>query len=95
MCKKLGKVTAKYRWFAVVYIVFMFLVLPGIFVGASVIHEAVTYVLLGLILLILISIMIISYIQQSEYNKKLPEILQTWDFLPIWMRSLEPYDRYT
>ena len=37
MCKRLGKLTAKYRWFAVVYIIVMFFVVPGIFVALSLI----------------------------------------------------------
>ena len=39
LCKKLGKLTAQHRWFAVAYIVFMFFVLPLIFVGASFIDQ--------------------------------------------------------
>jgi sodium-dependent phosphate cotransporter len=35
MAKKLGETTAKYRWFAVVYIVFAFFLLPIIVFALS------------------------------------------------------------
>jgi hypothetical protein len=30
---------------------------------------------------------------QNKIPNRLPVILRTWEFLPIFMRSLEPYDR--
>merc|ERR1711860_197671 len=35
MAKKLGKLTAKFRWFALVYIIMLFFVMPGIFVALT------------------------------------------------------------
>lgn len=31
---------------------------------------------------------------QKKYPKVLPKILRSWDFLPEFMRSLAPYDRF-
>lgn len=30
MCKALGNITAEYRWFAIVYLVFMFFLMPAV-----------------------------------------------------------------
>ena len=79
----------------------MFFVMPLIFVGTSFIDQENgigTYVTLALILIILIPVIIINSLQGKMFIIKnikvmLPEILQTWEFLPLWARSLEPYDR--
>ena len=31
---------------------------------------------------------------RASLRRHLPKFLWNWDFLPIWMRSLAPYDRY-
>ena len=75
--------------------------MPLIFVGTSFIGQENgigTYVTLALILIILIPVIIINSLQGKtltikNINVRLPEILQTWNFLPLWARSLEPYDR--
>ncbi len=43
MAKKLGEITASYRWFAVVYIVSAFFLIPAIVFGLSVAGWLVTY----------------------------------------------------
>ena len=94
MCKALGRLTANYRWFALVYIIFMFFLLPGICVGLTRIHDIAMYTFLVLVVLVIIAVALLNYLQSHErFSKRLPEKLQNWEFLPEPLRSLEPYDR--
>ena len=39
--------------------------------------------------------MIVSFMRsRSNLRRRLPSFLMNWDFVPIWMRSLAPYDKY-
>ncbi|CAM9473221.1 unnamed protein product [Lampetra planeri] len=92
MAKILGDRTAKYRWFAVLYLIMCFLVLPLAIFGLSV---AGWQILVGVgipIVAVLIFIIVIN-ISQSKCPKCLPSALQTWDWLPDWMHSMKPLDR--
>ncbi|XP_065340696.1 sodium-dependent phosphate transport protein 2B-like [Cloeon dipterum] len=94
MCKKLGQTTARFRWFAFFYLLMSFFVIPGIVLGLSLADEN-GYVLMGVgipILLILALVVIINLLQ-NRFPKALPPFLRTWDWLPLWMRSIEPADR--
>merc|ERR1712062_647261 len=96
MCKRLGKLTAKYRWFAVVYIIVMFFVVPGIFVALSLIDAKgiAMYTFLGISIFIAILGALLKVIQSKDSLKPyLPESLHTFEFLPKPLRSLEPYDK--
>lgn len=52
-------------------------------------------VIWGVIGPILILLIIIAFINLIQNKKKslLPRFLQSWDFLPLWMHSLAPYDK--
>ena len=96
MCKRLGKLTAKYRWFAVVYIIVMFFVIPGIFVALSLIDTKgiAMYTFLGISIFLTILVALLKFIQTKDSLKPfLPESLHTFEFLPKPLRSLEPYDK--
>ena len=96
MSKKLGELTAEYRWFALVYIIFMFFLLPGIFVALTLVDSQgiAMYTFLGLIIFITILVATLKFLQSKESLKKyLPEKLHTFEFLPKFLRSLEPYDQ--
>lgn len=92
LAKKLGAITENYRWFAGMYLACMFFVFPGIILGLSI---AGVWVLVGVgvPILVVIIVVIIINISQDKCPGCLPSILQTWDFLPLAFRSLEPYDR--
>ena len=96
LCKKLGKITAKYRWFALVYIIGMFFVMPGVFVALTLIDSTgiVMNIFLGIFAVVLAVIGTINFMQSNATLQKfLPKILLNWDFMPKPLRSLEPYDR--
>lgn len=84
------------RWFAFFYLVMMFFALPGYVMGLSFIdeenHLGVYLGFFPLVLLLLIIVLI--NVLQDKRPKYLPKFLRNWDFLPLWMRSLEPLDRY-
>ncbi|KAM3910809.1 sodium-dependent phosphate transport protein 2C [Leptodactylus fuscus] len=92
VAKKFGDITAKYRWFAVLYLLLTFLILPLAIFGLSMAGWIVLAAVGGPLLLLFILVIIIN-ILKKRWPKVLPPFLRTWDFLPIWLHSLEPYDR--
>ncbi|KAK2849220.1 hypothetical protein Q5P01_009054 [Channa striata] len=92
MARVLGERTAKYRWFAVFYLLLCFLLLPSLVLGLSLagwrVLAGVGAPFVGVtIFIIMINVM------QTRSPRHLPAKLQNWDFLPQWMRSLKPLDR--
>uniref|UniRef100_A0A8C8ZJW9 Sodium-dependent phosphate transport protein 2A n=1 Tax=Prolemur simus TaxID=1328070 RepID=A0A8C8ZJW9_PROSS len=92
MAKALGKRTAKYRWFAVLYLLVCFLLLPSLVFGISMAGwQAMVGV--GAPFGALLAFVVLVSVLQSRSPGRLPKWLQTWDFLPRWMHSLQPLDR--
>lgn len=89
--KSLGNITADYRWFPIFYIIFMFMIVPTIFVLLSMASTVLAVIVFLLVVVTVLFVAVVSYLQGSSPDK-LPESLKTWDGLPIWMRSLKPYD---
>ncbi|XP_066576091.1 solute carrier family 34 member 2b [Amia ocellicauda] len=92
LAKTLGDRTAKYRWFAVMYLVLCFLILPLTVFGLSVAGWQVL-VGVGVPVIVVFLVAIFINVMQSKWPQYLPKVLQTWDFLPLWMHSLKPWDR--
>jgi len=92
MCKILGRTTANYRWFAIVYLMTMFLVVPGIVLSLSVAGSAVLLSTLIPVMILSTAIIVINVLQDKN-PEFLPVFLRTWNWLPEWMHSLEPADR--
>ena len=94
LARQLGRITADYRWFALVYIVGMFLVAPLITFLLSWAGTGTLYCVGAPIIALTAFVIVINLLQDSEnYSRYLPNILKTWEFLPIWARSLQPYDK--
>ncbi|XP_053233243.1 sodium-dependent phosphate transport protein 2A isoform X1 [Podarcis raffonei] len=91
MARALGEQTAKYRWFAVFYLLICFLLLPLLVFGLSM---AGWQVLVGVAapFLCLLACVAFVNVMQSRSPGRLPRWLQSWDFLPYWMHSLQPMD---
>ncbi|XP_047441255.1 sodium-dependent phosphate transport protein 2A [Mugil cephalus] len=92
MARVLGERTAKYRWFAVLYLLLCFLLLPSLVLGLSLagwhVMAGVGAPFLGVTAFIaMVNVM------QARSPRHLPAMLRNWDFLPRWMRSLKPLDR--
>ncbi|MBN3274054.1 NPT2B protein, partial [Polyodon spathula] len=92
LAKALGDRTASYRWFAILYLLLCFFILPLTLFGLSVAGWQVL-VGVGVPFVVLILAVIIINIMQSKRPQYLPRVLKNWDFLPLWMHSMKPWDR--
>lgn len=92
MAKFLGTTTAKYRWFAILYIIVMFFLFPLSVFALSLPGWYVLLAVYGPIVIIAIIVLIVKAIQ-SKRPQALPEKFRDWKWLPEWMRSLAPLDR--
>ena len=90
--KKLGNTTAKYRWFAVVYVITVFFLLPALFFGLSLAGWQIMVATVGPFVLLLLFVVIVSLLQKKA-PQALPRVLKDWDWAPKCTRSLEPYDK--
>jgi len=92
LCKLLGRTTARYRWFAIFYLIFMFCLLPAAVLGLSLGGTIPLAVVGGPLLLILLFAVVVN-VMQAKCPKFLPRFMRTWDWLPFeWMHSLDPMD---
>ncbi|XP_062332916.1 sodium-dependent phosphate transport protein 2A [Osmerus eperlanus] len=92
MARTLGERTAKYRWFAVLYLLVCFLLLPSLVLGLSLAGWQVMVGVGGPFLGVTVFIAMVN-VMQAHSPGFLPARLQTWDFLPRCMHSLKPLDR--
>lgn len=92
MAKVLGSTTAKYRWFAIFYLVCMFAALPLIFITLSLAGSIYVVVLVSIIGAVIILVAILTLIQRKA-PQVLPVWLRDWKWMPLPMRSLRPYDK--
>jgi len=92
LANALGDKTATYRWFAALYLVATFFVLPMAVFLLSLAGMTVMYAALGSSLIALAVISGVTFMQGRRPGL-LPPFLRSWNFLPECLRSLEPYDR--
>ncbi|XP_037544189.1 sodium-dependent phosphate transport protein 2A-like [Nematolebias whitei] len=91
MACSLGKCTARYRWFAVLYLLVCFLLFPSVVFALSMAGWKVMTGVSVPVITLIIFVTIINILQVRRPNC-LPLRLQNWNFLPIWMTSLQPMD---
>lgn len=92
MASALGERTAKYRWFAVLYLLVCFLLLPLLVFGFSLAGwQAMVGV--GAPFVAVMTFILLVNLMQSHSPAHLPKTLRNWDFLPQWMHSLKPVDK--
>ena len=91
--KFLGNTTAKYRWFAVFYLLIVFFIIPALIFGLSLIQPL--WVMGGILIFVgvIVLFIVVVKILQAKKPQWLPRVLRDWKFLPIYFRSLAPYDR--
>ncbi|GFR92780.1 sodium-dependent phosphate transport protein 2B [Elysia marginata] len=92
MAKTLGKTTSKHRWFAIFYLITMFVIFPGSIFALSY-AGWLTLAAVGLPILLLFLTVIIINVLQRKRPGALPKVLRSWEFLPAWCHSLKPIDR--
>ncbi|KAL2095224.1 hypothetical protein ACEWY4_009943 [Coilia grayii] len=91
MARFLGAQTATYRWFAVLYLLLCFLLLPSLVLGLSMAGWRVM-VATGVPFVAVTLFVAVVNVLQVRRPQCLPARLRTWAFLPAWMRSLQPLD---
>ncbi|XP_034713182.1 solute carrier family 34 member 2a [Etheostoma cragini] len=92
LAKSLGNITASYRWFAAIYIIFFFFILPLAIFSLSLAGWQVL-VGVGAPLIVILIIIIVINILQKRKPGCLPAVLRSWDFLPLWAHSMAPWDK--
>ncbi|XP_051821557.1 sodium-dependent phosphate transport protein 2B-like [Antechinus flavipes] len=79
LARGLGKITATYPWFAMFYMIVSFIVIPLVVFGLSMAGRTV---LLSVTILVVLALLFTTYFWTMEAHY----------MLPLWMRSLEPWD---
>jgi len=92
LCKKLGDITAEYRWFAVLYLIVMFFVMPGCIFLISLGGPTALYMVFVPTIILIVFVSIVNYLQEKRPSC-LPTGLKTWEAIPLPLRSLQPYDK--
>ena len=91
IARVLGDTTAQYRWFALLYLCSMFFIFPLTMFGLSLAGPVPLYTVTILIISTLVFSVVVTNLQTARPGW-LPALLRTWDFLPLWLHSLEPWD---
>lgn len=91
MAKLLGRTTAKYRWFSIFYLLMMFFFLP-MFVFALSSAGKWALVGIGVPIMAILTFAIVINVIQAKNPSLLPIKLQDWNWLPLWIHSLDPVD---
>ncbi|XP_066527899.1 solute carrier family 34 member 2b isoform X2 [Hoplias malabaricus] len=92
LAKALGDRTAKYRWFAIIYLILCFFIMPLLVLGLSIAGWQVL-VGVGVPVVTLLVIVLVINIMQSRCPRFLIPVMRNWDFLPKPLHSLKPWDR--
>lgn len=92
LAKGLGDTTVKYRWFSIFYLIGMFFLLPvTVFALSCAGHDV--FAIVGIPVLLFLVLVVLVNIVQSKKPHWMPFRYRTWDWLPVWMHSLDPIDR--
>uniref|UniRef100_A0A8C2IPS6 Sodium-dependent phosphate transport protein 2B n=1 Tax=Cyprinus carpio TaxID=7962 RepID=A0A8C2IPS6_CYPCA len=92
LAKALGNRTAKYRWFAALYLILCFFLFPLLVLGLSIAGWQVL-VGVGVPVLVFVIFVIIVNIMQKRCPRFLPSFLRSWNFLPKPLHSFKPWDK--
>jgi len=92
MANALGRVTAEFRWFSLVYLAFMFIIFPLFIFGLSLAGSIVMYVvLIPLVAATVLSVLIA--VLQEKSTKILPGFLRKYELSSIFMGFLRSIDK--
>ena len=93
VAKSLGEIVAVHKWFGLIYILMTFLLLPLIAIGLAFAGQTVYSTVFIFCVAFILLLVIINKLQGYKNGKFLPcSFLMTWNFLPVWLHSLDPYD---
>ena len=80
------------RWFAIVYVLFVFILVPLYIFGLSMVSPVALYAGCLTPICFALVVAMINVIQRKK-PRLLPRQVRNWEFLPEFLRSLDPYDR--
>ena len=92
LARKLGNITASYRWFAIVYLFLMFFLFPAAVFGLSLAGWEVILSVALVVIALGAFIAIVNILQQRRPDV-LCSFLRTWNWVPLPFKSLAPYDK--
>ncbi|KAA0192744.1 hypothetical protein HAZT_HAZT008464 [Hyalella azteca] len=92
LAKMMGRTTAKYRWFAVFYMIISFGLFPMMIFAVSLGGPTAIYSVLIPLGMLLFFVILVN-VMQAKCPKCLPSCLRSWHWLPLPLRSLQPLDR--
>jgi sodium-dependent phosphate cotransporter len=79
------------RWFAVAYLLLMFIILPVLVFLLSLGGPVLLLCVLVPVGMLLVFVAVVNTTRKYQ-PELLPSKLKSWNFLPLWLRSLQPYD---
>ncbi|XP_037503105.1 sodium-dependent phosphate transport protein 2B-like, partial [Rhipicephalus sanguineus] len=108
IARRLGETGAKYRWFVLFYLLLTFVLIPLGALLLSLLGDVPFSIIMVVIISCALLTTFINVLQsahapffnisplmiQDKAPDLLPVLLQSWDFLPLWMHSLAPMDRF-
>lgn len=92
LAKRFGDLTARYRWVAIAYLLLSFLLLPLAAFGLSLAGDTVLAAVGGPLVALVLLLVLVNVLQRRRPTW-LPRPLRSWAWLPLWLHSLEPWDR--
>ncbi|KAL8570992.1 hypothetical protein ACOMHN_037852 [Nucella lapillus] len=94
LARFLGRTTARYRWFAVFYLLLMYILFPGFFMALSFAGNVIFITTISIIGAIVVGIIVLNFMHGRERLRAcLPKVLRDWMWVPLPLRSLQPLDR--
>lgn len=91
LARLLASTAAQYRWFALAYLLILFVSLPVVVLTLSFAGTALFGAIGVPVLLAALSLLVLNVVQQRRPHW-LPPVFRTWAWLPLWMHSLAPFD---
>ena len=91
--RKLGNLVFSYRWFLYVYVSFVFFIFPILIFLLALVPYWIGLAVFGIPLLLCVLFLAVVLVLRSKCAHILPEKLKSFNWLPVWLRSIEHYDQ--
>lgn len=93
IARRLGNAVFEYRWLVYAYVLFVYFIGPLLVFSLAMIPYWIGLMLLGIPIAIFGFFFCVLKWLQTKFPRFLPDILKSFDWLPLWMRSLKPLDK--